>query len=208
MHFNSRFVKDLATAEIFWRIPGIWDRLSAMRCAALTLVTLVAATLAACRDERVDPVPMSPPRDGVTLILAGAAPHQLLRYRLTKGSKTATELVCDLDLKTEGRGGRGDPGDQGGPGGQVAELSGPMPALVVELETQIEDVLADGSARLRVAVVGTSVRDRPGSPVTSDVVRAQAAALVGVVITQTLLPDGQLTDLHLEVAASVSQGAR
>lgn len=146
-----------------------------MRCTFLTLAALIA-----CRDKAPvpPPAPLPPPRDGVTLIQPGTPPLQVLRYHLTRGSKTSSELMCDVDVKNDQQG-------------------GPMPTLIVELETTVEDVLADGSAKLRIAVVGTSVRDRPGTKVASDVVRAQAAGLGGVVLSQTLAPDGEVSDSHV-----------
>jgi hypothetical protein len=144
-----------------------------MRYTFLTLAVLIA-----CRDKAPEPTPPAPPlppRDGVTLLQPGAPPLQALRYHLTRGSKTSSELRCDVDVKNDHQG-------------------GPLPTLIVELETTVEDVLADGSAKLGIAVIGASVRDRPGSQVASDVVRAQAAALRSVVVTQTLAPDGAVSD--------------
>ncbi|HEX7842933.1 MAG TPA: hypothetical protein VF469_35920, partial [Kofleriaceae bacterium] len=151
-----------------------------MRCTFLTLAALLA-----CRDKAPEPTPPAsppPPRDGVTLLQPGTPPLQVLRYHLTRGSKTSSELECDVDVKNDQEG-------------------GPLPTLIVELETTVEDVLADGSAKLRIAVIGTSVREREGSEmpsqVASNVMRAQAAALRGVVLTQTLAPDGAVSDSHV-----------
>jgi len=146
-----------------------------MRCTPLLLVMLIA-----CRDKPPPPPPPppAPPHDGVTLVQPGVPPLQPLRYHLTRGATIASELVYDVDITSD-------------------EQRGPMPTLVVELETTVEDVLGDGSAKLRIAVVGTSVRERAGSPVPSDVMQAQAAAMRGVVITQTLAPDGAVSDSHV-----------
>jgi hypothetical protein len=145
-----------------------------MRCTLLLLVTLIA-----CRDKAPPPPPPPPPpHDGVTLVQPGVPPLQPLRYHLTKGATTTSELVCDVDITSD-------------------EQRGPMPTLVVELETTVEDVLGDGSAKLRIAVIGTSVRERAGSAVPSAVMQAQAAAMRGVVITQTLAPDGAVSDAHV-----------
>src|SRR6185503_17627308 len=153
-----------------------------MRCAILTLLVAVF-TLVACKPQAPKPPP-PPPHDGVTLIHRGVPPYQPLRYHLARGTRTASQLVCDLEVKNDGE-------------------RGPMPTLVVDLDTSVEDVLADGSAKLRVTVVRTAVRDRDGSPVTSDVVLAQAAAMQGVVITETLAPDGQLADSRVEAGATL-----
>ncbi len=156
-----------------------------MRCRILALVVFLA-----CKDEKPPPPPPpQPPHDGLTLIQPGTPPYQALRYHLTKGTRSASEVVCDTDVKDNGQ-------------------SGPMPTLVIGLETAVEDVLADGTAKLRVTIVRTSVRDRPGSPVTSDLVRDEATAMQGVVITETLAPDGSLTDSRVEIAAALSDKAR
>jgi hypothetical protein len=140
---------------------------------------LILVALVACRDKAPEPPPPPPPpHDGVTLLQAGAPPLAPLRYHLTRGTKTAAELVCDVDLKSDDR-------------------SGPMPTLVVDLETTVEDVLGDGSARLRMTVVDTRIRDRPGSKVASDVMQAQATAMRGVVLTQTLAPDGAVSEAQV-----------
>lgn len=116
------------------------------------------------------------------LIQPGRAPRQALRYHLTHGIKTASELVYDLGIKNDGQG-------------------EPMPALVIELETSVDDVLADGTARLRITIGRTSVRDRPGSEAASDLVRREAATMQGVVITEMLAPDGKVSDAHVQLAA-------
>ena len=150
-----------------------------MRRSFLTLLVLLG-----CQDKKTaPPLPPPPPHDGVTLIQPGAPPYQVLRYRLTKGAKAASELVCDFSVKTD-------------------DQTGPMPTLVVDLETTVEDVLADGSARLRVTVVGTAVRDRADSQAASELVRAEAAAMQGVVITETLAPDGMISDSRVATTAA------
>jgi hypothetical protein len=151
-----------------------------MRCSLLTLVAVIA-----CRDKPAEPPPPAPPppHDGVTLIQPGAAPLQVVRYHLIKGSRLSSELVCDVDVKNDGQGGA-------------------MPTMIVALDTTVDDVLGDGSAKLRIAVTGARVRDRSGSAVASDVMQAQAAALRGVVITQTLAPDGAISGSHVVPAAA------
>jgi hypothetical protein len=148
-----------------------------MRRASLTLVVLMA-----CHDKPTEPPPPSPPQDGVVLIQPGVAPLQTLRYHLTRGATVKSRLMCDVDVKSP-------------------ELRTPVPSQIIDLETLVEDVLASGDARLRITVTGADLRDRPGAPVT-DVVRAQTAALRGVVITETLAPDGKVSDARVETGAS------
>jgi hypothetical protein len=119
----------------------------------------------------------------VTLIQAGTPPLETLRYHLTKGGTTASELMYDVDVKNDGQGGA-------------------VPTLVVDFETTVQDVLADGSAQLRIAVLGARVRERPGSQLSDELVRGQAAALRGVVITETLASDGNVTGSRVEAAGA------
>jgi hypothetical protein len=169
----------------FWPITGICDTLLGMRCTILTLVALIA-----CQDKKPEPPPPppEPPHDGVTLVLPGAPPFQTLRYHLTQGSKTTSELIWDFAADSDGQ-------------------RSPMPTLIVDLETSVDDVGADGTAKLRITIVRTRVRDRAGSSVGGDLVRAEAAAMQGVIITETLAPDGKLSDSHVD-AATVPDNVR
>lgn len=149
-----------------------------MRRAYLTLVGLIA-----CHDKAAPPPPPPPPpQDGVVLIQPGVPPRQTLRYQLTRGATIKSRMVCDVDVKS-------------------SELGAPMPSQVLELETVVEDVLASGDARLRITVIDAGIRDRPGATST-DVVRAQTAALRSVVITETLAPDGKISDARVDAGAS------
>ncbi|HEX8108637.1 MAG TPA: hypothetical protein VF516_12975, partial [Kofleriaceae bacterium] len=133
--------------------------------------------LLACHDKEPPP-----PQDGVVLIQPGAPPLAPLRYQLTRGATVQSRLVSDVDV-------------------QSPELRARMPSQVIDLETVVEDVLASGDARLRITVTGADLRDRPGAAST-DVVRAQTAALRGVVITETVAPDGKISDARALAGAS------
>jgi hypothetical protein len=147
-----------------------------MRCTILTLVTVVA-----CKGKPPEPPPEPPrpPHDGVVLVQPGTAPLEAVRYHLTRGTTTTSELVWDFTADSDGQ-------------------RNPMPTLIVELETTVEDVRADGSARLRITVVRTTVRDPDGSAAGSAMLREEAAAMQGVIISETLAPDGRLSDAQLE----------
>ena len=168
-----------------------------MRYLLLTLVVL-----SACKDHKPEqPPPPPPPHDGVTLIQPGTPPLQVLRYRLTKGAKTTSELVYDFEAQDA----LNDPSAPAKRAGDTPADSqtGSSPTLIVTLETEVQDVLPDGTAKLRMTVVKTRVRDRAGSQVASDVVTDQATAAEGVVITETVAPDGQVSDAHVEAAAKL-----
>ncbi|MEO7729613.1 MAG: hypothetical protein ABIY55_01470 [Kofleriaceae bacterium] len=155
-----------------------------MRCCLLTLVFVIA-----CKDKPVElPPPPEPPHDGVKLIQPGTAPRQVLRYQLTKGARTTSTLVCDYAIKNDGAGDA-------------------IPTLVVELETVVDDVLADGSAKLRFTLTGAHPRVAPGT-VAPDDLEAQAMALQGVVISELLAPDGKSSGARVEAAATVPEKVR
>ena len=156
-----------------------------MRRTILALVALVA-----CRDRTPEPPPPPPPlEDGVTLIQPGATPAHTLRYHPTRGARTTSELTYDFDVKDDGQG-------------------NPMPTLVVELETAVDDVLADGTAKLRITVIRTRVRDHAGAPGADSLLGDEAVGMLGVVITEMLAPDGKVWDAHLEVPAAVPDKVR
>jgi hypothetical protein len=134
--------------EISGRSQGFATRSRSVRCFCLTLGALLAAMAAfACRDQPPPPAPPppQPPHDGVTLIQPGTTPRQVLRYHLTRGTKVTSQLECDADVKSP-------------------ELASAMPVQVIQLETAVDDVLADGAARLRITVVDATVRERTTPP--------------------------------------------
>jgi len=159
-----------------------------MRLGPLTLIMLIA-----CRDKPPPPAPPAPPpappQDGVVLVHSGTAPLQPLRYHLTRGMTTASELVYDLDVKTDGK-------------------PGPVPTLVVELETVVEDVRPDGTAKLRITVVGTAVRAPAASETAAAQLHSEAAAIQGVSISELLAPDGAVSDAQTTAAGTLPDAAR
>jgi hypothetical protein len=157
-----------------------------MRCCLLTLVCVIA-----CKDKPVETPPPPPPpqpQDGVKLIQPGTAPRQTLRYQLTKGARTTSTLVCDFAIKNDGQGDA-------------------IPTLIVELETVVDDVLGDGSAKLRFTLTRAHLRELPGAA-TPDDLQAGAAALQGVVITELLAPDGKSSAAQVAPGAAVPDQAR
>ena len=169
-------------------------------------VTLGLPLVGGCRDHAADSTSaasgsgsqhaaepaQAPPHDGLTVINPGTAPLRLLRYRLTKGDKTASELVWDFATQDDGR----------------AEVT---PSLVIDFETTVEDVRADGSAQLALRITRTTIRgedagagsgsemgNTPGSATSSDLVRNFAQAMQGVTIHEALAPDGGVSDLKVD----------
>lgn len=158
-----------------------------MRLSILTLLALIG-----CQDKKpappAAPPPPPPPHDGVVLVLPGTAPRQPLRYALTPGAVATSQLVYDLELKSDGQ-------------------PSPLPVLVVDLETKVERRMPDGAARLRIAITRASVRDRAGATA-SELVRKEAAAMQGVAVTELVAPDGLVSDSQIEAAGALSDAAR
>lgn len=144
----------------------------------------IAAALAcapACKGkEKETPTetPAQVPTQGIELVSAGATPHQSLRYQLTKGMKTGIELESDADVS-------------------MGEIRRVMPTSVLRMEISADDVLPDGTAKVRTRIVSASARERPNTTVPVETVNAQAMLLGGLELTGTLTPRGRLQDTRL-----------
>jgi hypothetical protein len=149
----------------------------------VTRIALVIVIAGACKEKQAPP-PASPPRQGIEMVHRGAMPHQPLRYQLTRGVRTAVELELDVDMVT--------------PSFQRA-----MPTTVTVMEVGADEVLADGSAKVRTKILGAMARERPGAEVSLEAVNAQAALLRGVEITGTLTPRGKVQGPRVEASAGV-----
>ena len=176
------------------------------------MITLGLVSLGGCRDhasesasaasgagsQHAAEAPQAPPHDGVTVINPGTAPLRLLRYHLNKGDKTASELVWDFATQDDGK----------------AEVT---PSLVLDFETTVEDVRADGGAQLALRVTRTAIRgedagagsgsemgNTPGSATSSDLVRGFASAMQGVTIHEVLAPDGGVSGLQVDAPPGAS----
>jgi hypothetical protein len=110
-------------------------------------------------------------------------PHQPLRYQLTKGVKTAVELEADVEIVTP-------------------TFQRTMPTTVTVMEIGADDVLPDGSAKVRTTILRTSVRDRPGATAL-EAMNAHGMMMSGVEITGTLTPRGRIQDPKLAGSASM-----
>lgn len=171
-------------------------------------VTLGLVSVGGCRDHGADSSSaasgsgaqhaaaptQAPPHDGLAVINPGTAPLRLLRYHLNKGDRTASELVWDFATQDDGK----------------AEVT---PSLILDFETTVEDVRADGSAQLALRITKTTIRGQddgkaagsasemgntPGTATSSDLVRNFAASMQGVTIHEVLAPDGGVADLKVD----------
>jgi hypothetical protein len=72
-----------------------------------------------------------------------------------------------------------------------------MPTSVTVMELGADDVLPDGSAKVRTTILRASARERPGAQAALEAVNAQAMMLSGVSITGTLTPRGRMQEPKL-----------
>jgi hypothetical protein len=120
----------------------------------------------------------------VKLTQRGAEPVQTLRYHFAPTSRTASTLVCDVAIKSDGAG----------------EVT---PPLVVQLETVVEDVASDGTAKLRITLTGAHLEREASAELA-----AQVEALKGIEITETISPDGTTTGARVSSTGSGPDKAR
>jgi hypothetical protein len=142
----------------------------------------IAIVLVACGKDA--PPAAAPPLDGVKVVVAGSEPRTLLRYHVAKGTTNQIALALDVDI---------DAGGQGGP----------LPTLVMTSEVVADDVLPDGSTRVRTTITNVAARDRPGSPVGAEQMAEQTVLMRGLVLRGTLTPEGALREIKLDTAGKI-----
>ena len=127
-----------------------------------------------------DPVP-SPRNDGVQLVTLGDGAQRVLRYRLRKGTRTMTELAMTMDL----------------------DVARPMrmPTIVMTMEIAVDDVLADGSAKVATRITESRLVERPGTTMDVATLSPLTQKLTGLGYAFTLAPDGTLSDGRITGAA-------
>ena len=142
---------------------------------------MAVAFLVACSKPESAPAPApAPSADGIELISAGSGPQRVLRYKLVKGTRAKLHLSIDNALAAGGR----------------DMIS---PTLVIDLELAIEDVLPDGSARVRTTIAGATPREKPGATVPVGVLAQMTSSLPGTVFTARLSPSGRVSESKVEV---------
>jgi hypothetical protein len=154
------------------------ENLCAMPC--VTFIAAVLAVICACKSGEDKPKPPPPPTDGIELVQPGNEPRHALRYKLAPGAVTALEVATDLDAK-------------------LADLDAMLPTLVLGVDLMATTVEPDGTARMKLTVVtgkavSRSEADAPAMPV----MERQAKQLVGMVVTYTLSPIGEIKETKVE----------
>lgn len=156
-----------------------------MRCVTFTACAFAVAVVA-CRDDKpAPPPPPPPPSDGIEIASPGGEPRRVLRYQLAPGSTTPLELAMDIDLRT-------------------FDVAVQMPTLTLGLDLATATVEPNGNAKLKLSVVGASVRARNDDPKAAQVVKImdrQAQLLVGLVLAYTLSPGGRVSGSAVETVS-------
>ncbi len=143
----------------------------------------VAVLLAACGSKDAAPA-AAPGPDSVQVLGAGSEPRQVLRYHVAKGTTNAVDLALDVDIDASGQG-------------------GPLPTLVMTSELVAEDVLSDGSTKLRTTITNVTARDRPGGAITAAQMAEQTGLMRGLILRGILGPDGVLRELAVDTGGRV-----
>jgi hypothetical protein len=145
----------------------------------MKLVSLIASlALLSCEKSSTDqpsPTPAtSGSNDGVQLVSLGGDGKRVLQYRMKKGAHTPLEMAMNMDLDVTGR-------------------PMTMPTIVMTLDLAVDDVLADGSARIKSSIKSARIDPRAGATVDAAALAPMTQMLSGLVYTFTLAPDGTVT---------------
>lgn len=144
----------------------------------MRVVLIAVASMAIGCGEKAKPPP--PPPSAVTVIESGAAPRQVLRYRIERDLHAIAKVELDVTI------------DAGGQGGV-------LPTMVLGLETRMEEALPSERARVRTTIVDVSARERPGSLITAAALDAEAHHLRGIAFVGVLAPTGTLDEVTVEL---------
>jgi hypothetical protein len=131
-------------------------------------LAIVAIFVIACGDRAVPPPPVPP--GGIELLVMGVAPEPI-RYAPLRDARSRIELQLALEVTAGGR-------------------TTTLPPLVLTLEVTIADVLADGSALVKTAIV--DARAAEGGSLPAAVASPSLTTMVGAVFEQTLSPTGTI----------------
>jgi hypothetical protein len=140
---------------------------------------IAIAVLAALGCGSKDKPPPPPPEHGLVIVDPGLAPRSQLRYQLAKGATTAMEVDAEIEM---------------GSGTQKII----WPALTMGSEVVAEEILPDGTMKVRYSMRSATAVDRPNQQVTADQMNPPLQDLVGMSITGTLTPGGVLGALTVD----------
>lgn len=139
----------------------------------------IACLWAAGCGSKEQPPPPPPPLTGLAIIDPGLEPRTLLHYQPAKGTRTQLRVTADIEL-----------------GDGASKV--PWPTVITNSEVSAEDVLADGTIKVRYAVVSSTAQDRERAVITAEQMTQPLQLLVGTSITGTLTPTGVLGAINVD----------
>jgi hypothetical protein len=116
---------------------------------------------------------------GLTLLDAGAEPRQALRYHVAKASTRSFEMAVDVDLDNPG-------------------IHGAMPTIRMDGDLTIDDVQPDGEMAMSMVMHDIHAAERPGSPITGEMMQKYLTQLEGFTIHGKLSPLGTMTGVTVD----------
>lgn len=141
------------------------------------MIGIAILAVAGCGGKEAPPPP--PPLSGLEIIDPGLEPRTQLHYQATKGTRTPLRVTADIEM-----------------GDGATKL--PWPTVVTSSEVSADDVLADGTIKVRYAVLSSVARDREHAVLTAEQMTAGLQLLVGTSVTGTLTPAGVLAAITVD----------
>ena len=126
-------------------------------------------------------------RQKIQLLEKGSAPGSQLRYKFVKGAEQTFEIVADQTMGVEMAGFKQPPQAR--------------PTQVIYVQSVVRAVEEDGSARVRIKVLKTSVRDpkdQPANPAVKNMLEKSLATLVGQACKMHVTSRGIVQSLEFE----------
>jgi hypothetical protein len=179
MLFIRRFVKDETSCVMLTAMRSY--ALLALACSTLACQRHQDAGTSAAASSATTENGMANPKVelGLTLIDPGAEPRQTLRYHLTKGSTRSFEMSVEVDLDNPG-------------------IHGAMPTIRMDGDLSIDDISPDGDMTMTMVMHDIKASERPGSPITGEMMQKYLGALEGFTIHGKLSPLGTMTGVNVD----------
>ncbi len=142
----------------------------------MRVISIAVLIAAGCGSKDAPP---PPPLTALAIIDTGLEPHALLHYQATKGTRTLLRVTADITM-----------------GDGASKV--PWPTVVTSYEVGADDVLDDGTMKVRYTVTKAEAKDRENAVLTAEQMTAPLQLLVGTAITGTLTPTGVLGAINVD----------
>ncbi len=141
----------------------------------------VALCVAQAPNLRAQGAPAAVSPSDITLLDAGAAPRQLLRYKLVTGAREAVTLRQSTNMRMEMAG--------------TEQPSPSLPAVLMTTELVVSDVAPDGWADIMAEIVDLDLDAEGADPAVLAAARPALALFKGVTMRYRMSPVGEVSDL-------------